>query len=562
MDFNSYANHIKQLMDGLHSDELPDIFPNIDICNIIKVLGNIYANNSFYPYFKRGKNSTLNLIVFNDDKTYYHCSAYTNSKFKGFEPAHFFTFKNNNSLRELTDVNIVGYLAFVYNTVIMRMPFFENVYLSRTNLECSLSRIFADETYYIQTIYGDWEEQLENQFVSKFNFANRQETQFFIERDKLYVMRLDISNFYNSIYSHLISRIGKDDTFARCDDLELYFDFLDNYSMFINSSETKGIPTGPFSSRLISELLMCSVDNQILASLGGKGAYIRNVDDMAIYTNTKGELDSIKSKIEKILFKYKFSIADSKIRISRCVDDFEEDESFLRESLINTLFLDGDQEIELSHISKFKEHFSKLIKMNSYTALKSAFTKLKNDLLKNKKYRIKLKNNVDFSLLLFRISLSEPFLASRCCKIIDVLLDLSDGETREYLINVFSSYLDIIDEQYQDTVVQIWIYYYIFRYGSDSRKNSLVDRYISFNDKNPLLLTALISDNSIINEKIYNCILSEYNALDQITNTTLTQKSFNSKYSIPIIKLCASDRNTLTKLQGNIPQIIIDLFNL
>lgn len=561
MDFNSYENHIKQLMEGLHSDELPSIFPIVDENNIIKVFENIYLNNSFYPYFKSGKNSILNLIVFNDDRTYC-CSAYANTKSKGFEPAHFFTFKNNNSLRELTDVNIIGYLAFVYNTIIMTIPFFENVYLSNPQLDCSLSRIFADETYYVQTIYGDWEEQLENQFISKFNFINKQEIEFAVERNKLYIMRLDISNFYNSIYSHLISRVGKDNTFAGCDDMELYFDFLDNYSMYINLSETKGIPTGPFSSRLISELLMCSVDNQILTSFNNNVAYVRNVDDMAIYAKTKEELNWAKRIIEKILFKYKFTIADSKLQMSRCIDDYEEDESVSCNSLFASLPLDGDEEIKLSHISNFKEIFSKMVKLKLHTALKSAFTKLKNVLLKNEECRIKLKNNIDFSSLMFRISLSEPFLASRCCKIIDIILDYSNNDFREYLINIFNSYLDIIDEQYQDTVVQIWIYYFIFHYGCDSAKNGLVDRYVNSNDKNPLLLTVMISDNGIINEKIYNCILRDYNILDQINYTDLPQKSFNSKYSIPIVKLCVSDASILAKLRGNIPQIIIDLFKL
>ena len=560
MDFSLCIGHIKQLMEGYHSDELPSIFPSISDDNIINVLDNIQNNRSFYPYFKGCNRSTLNLVMFNDDDHRY-CSAYTNTKSKGFEPSHFFTFKNNNTLRELSDVNIIGYLSFVYNTIIMTMPFFENVYLSIPHLDCSLSRIFADNRYYVRTVYGEWEEEMENQFINRFNFENKLEKEFEVERNKLYVLRLDIANFYSSIYSHLISRIGKKDVFAECDDKELYFDYLDNYSMYINLSETKGIPTGPFSSRVISELLMCYIDDSILEKIDNGIAYLRSVDDMAFYAKTKGELESIKRVIEKILYDNKLSISDSKIKISRCVDDCSEDDSVLCDSLINSLSLDSDA-VELTNLSKFKETFSKLIAEKSHVALKSAFTRLKNDLFKNEEHRNKLKNNIDFASLMFKISLSEPFLGSRCCKIIDILLDYSDDMFRSILISIFFDYLDIIDNNYQDTVLQVWIYYFINDYGDDSVKVDLLNRYVSMPSRNPILSTTMVSSDHAVNEIIYNCLLNDYNAIDGINNSELPEKAFNSKFSIPIIKLCACDPAIYSKVQSNVPQIIIDLFGL
>ena len=81
-------------------------------------------------------------------------------------------------------------------------------------------------------------------------------------------------------------------------------------------------------------------------------------------------------------------------------------------------------------------------------------------------------------------------------------------------------------------------------------------------NKNPLLSSMLISDDHANNETIYRCVLSDYNALDGVCNAEMPSKIFNSKYSIPAIKLCSCDHDIYSRIKSNVPQIIIDLFDL
>lgn len=558
IDFESEKEHIKQLFERFHSDELPPIFPEIKMENIVRVLKNIQSNPSSYQYFVSTPNSLLNLITFNRNN--HPCSPYSNSASKGFEPLHFFTFKNNNSLRELSDVNVIGYLSFVYNTLVMTMPFFENTYLSNHLLDCSLSRIFADETYYEQTIYGEWEEQLRNQFVNQFNFSNKQEKELEAERKSLYVMHLDVSNFYGSIYSHFLEREGKTETFSICEDKELYFKFLDTYSMYINSSETKGIPTGPFSSRIISELLMCNVDMELLKNIDKNIFYLRNVDDMSFFARDIESLYRAKNDVEKVLFKFKLSTSDTKTKITKCINDYTEENTKTRDLVVNILFENKEEIIDSACIANFKEEISKLIASNSKPILKSIFTKIY-FLIEKDVEKVAYLQNIDFFSLLFRLILFEPFLASRSFKVIDAILKQSSEIFVNDVLAIIESFLDLIDDKFHDTIIQVWSYYLIQKYGSNEKRNSLFDKYNKLSDKNPILMLALISRDGAKNEAIYTEILSQYNSIDGTNNAVIPEKAFNSCYSMLLIKMCVEDSSFSNRINSQIPFIVKDLFD-
>jgi len=138
-----------------------------------------------------------------------------------------------------------------------------------------------------------------------------------------YVLSLDISRCYESIYTHSITwaLLGKEKAKEeylkkeneRSSDYNIANN-LDERIRKINNNETKGIPTGPITSRLISELILSEIDN-ILHEKFPKLKYNRFVDDYNFYFSEKNEAILFISKFQKILYDFKLSLNESKTKI-------------------------------------------------------------------------------------------------------------------------------------------------------------------------------------------------------------------------------------------------------
>lgn len=136
-----------------------------------------------------------------------------------------------------------------------------------------------------------------------------------------YILTLDISKCYENIYTHSIAwaLLGKTEAkrqFSlskdkRSTDYKIG-DELDEKVRQLNNDETKGIPTGPITSRLISELILAEIDN-ILKKENLK--YNRYVDDYRFYFLTKEEAIKFIPKFQRILHDYKLSINQNKTKI-------------------------------------------------------------------------------------------------------------------------------------------------------------------------------------------------------------------------------------------------------
>src|SRR5690625_7724268 len=79
-----------------------------------------------------------------------------------------------------------------------------------------------------------------------------------------YCYRIDIANFYDSIYTHSIEWgfIGREQAKSNRN-IDNIGRELDRLVSRTNSKETAGIPTGPFTSRIISELILDAIDNEL-----------------------------------------------------------------------------------------------------------------------------------------------------------------------------------------------------------------------------------------------------------------------------------------------------------
>lgn len=138
-----------------------------------------------------------------------------------------------------------------------------------------------------------------------------------------YILSLDISRCYENIYTHSITWaiLGKENAKEeflkhkdKRSDLYKMADELDIKIRKINNGETKGIPTGPITSRLISELILAEIDS-ILKEKYPNLKYNRYVDDYKFYFVKKEEAIQFIPKFQKILYDFKFSLNESKTKI-------------------------------------------------------------------------------------------------------------------------------------------------------------------------------------------------------------------------------------------------------
>ncbi len=113
-----------------------------------------------------------------------------------------------------------------------------------------------------------------------------------------YFLKLDVKKYFDSI-SHkklkdLLLRIIKD---KQC--LNLLFAIIDSY----NISKGYGLPIGNLTSQFFANYYLSPFDHFVLERLNSKG-YVRYMDDIIVFSDSKGELKNIYKKMQKFIFTF------------------------------------------------------------------------------------------------------------------------------------------------------------------------------------------------------------------------------------------------------------------
>jgi len=112
-----------------------------------------------------------------------------------------------------------------------------------------------------------------------------------------YALASDISRFYSTLYTHAIAWALETKSWCKINlNKPPYYASLgariDQAVRKCNDNQTLGIPVGPDTSRIVSEIVVVCVDRLISAALGEmKNRVIRNVDDWFIGFDTLGRAE-------------------------------------------------------------------------------------------------------------------------------------------------------------------------------------------------------------------------------------------------------------------------------
>ncbi|MBU0711338.1 RNA-directed DNA polymerase [bacterium] len=154
-------------------------------------------------------------------------------------------------------------------------------------------------------------------------FGEFREKCFEISFNKSFELKTDISKYYPTIYTHSIpwalhtKKVAKKKRF----DFTLLGNLIDKAIRSGQSGQTKGIPIGPDTSRVISEILGCTFDKFLSDKFSIKG--YRFVDDCYFYFSSYSDAEKLFKYFQSILTDFSLDINEEKTCIKQLPYPFE-----------------------------------------------------------------------------------------------------------------------------------------------------------------------------------------------------------------------------------------------
>lgn len=169
----------------------------------------------------------------------------------------------------------------------------------KTNWNRISTKIGEIEDYPDRSMVIPKPNNLNKRLVSMMSYDKRDDEKFLIldkSANKKYFVHADIANCYPSIYSHSIpwALVGHQTAKDTMGNKTKWYNKLDFAIRSMQRNETVGIPIGPDTSSLISELVLSRVDKRL-----EKYQYLRFIDDYRCYCKSKEEADEFLRSLSK-----------------------------------------------------------------------------------------------------------------------------------------------------------------------------------------------------------------------------------------------------------------------
>ena len=246
--------------------------------------------------------------IFSSEVFYNYCknSGFPNFEKKGHDYIRYETTRNTNIPRLISIPN-----PFAYSNLCKHISEYweelKNAYTEAT----------SNQKYKISQIHIQKFKNKSHLFEMNKHYMDK-DPSMSMYLDKLQIMKrvrvsADISNCFPSIYSHSLpwAIVGKDVAKRNKDDRNLWFNVLDYYVRNLKNEETNGLLIGPHSSNLLSELVLCRIDQE----LAPKYKYIRNIDDFTCYVNSDDESERFLLDLNASLKQFELSLNTKKTEI-------------------------------------------------------------------------------------------------------------------------------------------------------------------------------------------------------------------------------------------------------
>lgn len=238
-----------------------------------------------------------------------------------------------------------------------------------------------------------------------------------------YILKTDISRYYESIYTHSIPWALHTKEIAKVNRGDSYTgNKLDRLSRNLQDGQTKGIPTGQDASLIISEIIGSAMDELIMKDIKCINAF-RYVDDYYMFFDNKDEAQKALVKVREILREFELQMNEEKTGIHEMPQALEP--KWI--SMINSLSIDEN------HLISFVNNVYSI--MNDYPneeVLRYAFSRLK---------RIKIKKNqwTIIEAFLLNSFIYDATAAPLACSILSEFYHKKYGITKNKVLRIIET---------------------------------------------------------------------------------------------------------------------------
>jgi len=117
---------------------------------------------------------------------------------------------------------------------------------------------------------------------------------------KKYMVHADISKCFPSIYTHAIPWAAAGKTVAKnqVNKKNLWYNQIDKFAQYSKNGETHGLLVGPHTSNILSEIILCAIDEKLIKKYP---CYIRNIDDYICYTDSREDAEKFLTDLNREL---------------------------------------------------------------------------------------------------------------------------------------------------------------------------------------------------------------------------------------------------------------------
>lgn len=218
------------------------------------------------------------------------------------DPLSFSGYKNTNSRREFAIPNPYHYAKAVSIIVNNSAAIFAVYEKNHVSLTVPLKKIPNKNECYKKPI-------------AKISESKEKIKKLYL--NNLFEIRLDIQSFFDSVYTHCIAWAMHTKSVAKKNkkDKTLAGNLVDSCLQNLNSGQTNGILVGNAVSRIVSEIILCSVDKEIKSKFRGIN-YLRYVDDYYIFARDSSQINNIIATFRQELSQYGLMLNENKLQIN------------------------------------------------------------------------------------------------------------------------------------------------------------------------------------------------------------------------------------------------------
>lgn len=519
MSLDYEGEDINSLVEQFSSTDLPPLFEGM-FKNIDKLISEI--DNKHLNIYEFSDSGLLKIVFKQLNKPKYIYN-------KGSESIKYFTYKRDNSKREMGIANPVWYVSFLYNVLKVSDDWMEEIYnnpeYERIIFHSNSPILGTGERFRFD--YTDGLKKLpytgiinnNNEKRSKAFKSNKYKVAI-IEGASPYYLRTDIENYFSNIYTHKLAGLKNVHPFSEItspskDD---FFEFLDVYNMSINDNHTKGILQGPISSAISAELLGLHIDFELENQVDDGVSYFRYVDDMKFFSYSYSDLSQVVNGLDSILRRLSLHRKNEKTEIKKGF--IHEKYADIEELIFSLPFLDRNSKESLFNnqisLDKLRNYISEKIEEKNITQIRAMLTMLNNHLKKFSKQRMENKNLEILNNIMFKLIYVLPPVSNHCFKVLETIMKLASGKIRDRIQVQIENNYTYISNHFPDTDIEIWVCYLIGKYfkaKSHSEILNLIINRINVEEHttDPLILMCFIRKNFRENDKIKKLIFRKYN---------------------------------------------------